>query len=335
MSSSVPSPASLPPAGNAPLNSVQPEIGSPPGWERRSLARLLQLDADGDGRFSSCHVDANLNGHVFGGQLIGQALVAAANDIGPGQPVHSLQINFLAPGLLDQPMRYETQPLLQGKRFQVRHVMAVQDGRNVASANVSFHIPEWGPRRQQPMPVDVPMPEGLESMSSIVTRHADRLPRQLAKRAALQRVVEIRPLAPDAMLFRRSDEARMRYWIRAVEPLPEAALLHQAALGYLSDFWFPVTAIAAHVDRKLQTGLHMASLNHTIWFHGPARADDWLLVDAFSNFAEHGRGLSQAQVYTRDGRMVASWAQEGLMRGWQELQGEPVAPGDMPADAAA
>ena len=208
MPSSAPKSEPTAPAGGSPLNSIQPELGSPPGWDRHSLSTLLQLARDGDGRFSSRHADANLNGSIFGGQLIGQALTAAAHDVGPEQPVHSLQINFLASGLLDRPMRYETQPLLQGKRFQVRHVMAVQDGRNVATANISFHLPEWGPRRQQPMPVDVPAPEGLESMSSIVTRHADRLPRQLAKRAALQRVVEIRPLAPDAMLFRRSDEAR-------------------------------------------------------------------------------------------------------------------------------
>jgi len=316
------------PSGTEPLNTVQPELGSPEGWDRPDLAALLRLQPDADGMLRSAHVHPNINGAIFGGQLIGQALAAAAEGIAADRPAHSLQLNFLAPGLLDQPMRYRVTPLLDGRSFQARHVLGVQGERTVISANVSFHRPEFGPRFQHPMPEAVPPPEAVEPMADFIVRHRERLAPKVARRMLGARTAEIRPLEPETFLFHRVPEGHLRFWIRARQALPDEAVLHQAAMAYLSDFWFPVTAMAPNIADKLQTGLYTVSLNHVIWFHHPLRMDDWLFVDAGTPFTGDGRGLSLAQVYDRRGMLVATWAQEGLQRGWVDVDGRATAPGD-------
>lgn len=306
------------------FNTVMPELGSAAGWDRSNLAALLTLQPAGDGVWTSPHADVNVNGAVYGGQLIGQAVSAAAAalpDAARDNSANSLQVTFLSSGLVGEPMRYEVRRLLHGRNFIIQHVLGRQGERGerlVISANVSFHRGEPGPDHDAPMPADMPAPESLPSLAEVAQRHAARLPERVRRRLGTSRTVELRPLDAEAFLFGRSGQPRLRYWVRVREPLGDAPWLHQAALGYLSDFWFPMAALATLVDVKVGTGLYLASLNHTLWFHRALRADKWLLVESGSPFAGHSRGLSQGLVWRGDGALVATIAQEALFRGWVE-----------------
>lgn len=317
------------------FNTVQPDLGSDPAWDHRDLSVLLSLKRGDDGALYSPHADVNLNGAVFGGQLVGQAIAAAsAQDIPQDAAAHCVQVNFLTAGRAGEPMRYEVRQLMKGRQFCVQQVLGTQGERIVISANVSFHRGEPGPTFHQSMPANMPDPESLPTLRDTLLAHADQLPVPVRKRAGLSRSLELRPVDPESFLFRRDAvHAAFRYWVRVARPLPDELWIQQAALGYLSDYWFPLTGLTPHLDLKIGNGLYVASLNHTMWLHQAARADDWLLVDASSPGSGDSRALSIARVYARDGRLVASLAQESLCRGWVEHDGAFNAPG-MPDDPA-
>jgi acyl-CoA thioesterase-2 len=320
-------PPAQPPAGGT-INTVQPELGCDPQWDRTDIAALLLLKRGEDGAFYTARADLNLHGVMFGGQLVSQAIAAAIQGVDDNVTVHCVQVNFLTAGRAGSPMRFEVRQLLKGRQFTVQQVLGSQDGRTVISANVSCHRGEPGPEFQQPMPADVPAPEDLGTLRDVLIERAGELPEWLRKRVGISRALDLRPVDPDGFLFRRdAADAGFRYWIRAQRELPAAPWIQQAAFGYLSDYWFPMTGLAAHVDLKIASGLYVASLNHTVWFHRPLRADDWLLFDARSVSTTQSRGLSSARVWTRDGRLVADIAQESLFRGWIEQDGEFHAPG--------
>lgn len=305
------------------FNSVLPDLGSGAGWDREDLAALLTLQRHPDGGLYSQHVDTNMRGAVFGGQLIGQAISAAGEGLADSLACHSLQLQFLAPGQAGVPMRYEVRRLLAGMSFTILHVLGVQGERTVISAHVSFQRPEAGPRFQQPMPEGVPQPEDLPTLASLMDGIGDRLPEAYKRRLGRSRTVDLRPLDAEAFLFQRDSQGRMAYWVRARQALATTPRLHHAALGYLSDYWFPTAALAPLVDDKIDTGLYIASLNHAIWFHRPVQADDWLLVSAQSPASGNARGLTLGAVHQRSGELVATLAQEGLYRGWlAEGEGE-------------
>lgn len=316
------------------FNSVQPDLGSDPAWDHRDLSVLLSLKRGNDGALYSPHADVNLNGAVFGGQLVGQAIAAAsAQDIPRDAAAHCAQVNFLTAGRAGEPMRYEVRQLMKGRQFCVQQVLGTQGERVVISANVSFHREEPGPRFHQPMPTNMPDPDSLPTLRDTMLAHAEQLPPQVRKRAGMSRSLDLRPVDPEGFLFRRDTvHAAFRYWVRVARPLPDEPWIHQAALGYLSDYWFPLTGLTPHLSNKIGSGLYVASLNHTMWLHQPTRADDWLLVEASSPGSGNSRALSIARVYARDGRLVASLAQESLCRGWVEHDGAFDAPG-MPDDS--
>lgn len=306
-------------AGTERFNSVVPELGSHPDWDRNSLTDLLHLQPTGPGTFCTDRSLANAFGVIFGGQMVGQALVAAAHDVAPEAVLHSLQINFLKAGQADQPLHYTVQPLMQGRTFAVMQVQGRQGERLVIQATASFQRPEAGPAHQLTGPLaEAPDPDSLPTLAEVVSRNAHLISPEALDRMAAEHTVDLRPWDAQAFLFSHDPSAHARYWVRVRPALPDDARLQQAALGYLSDYWFPLTALSPHIDRKIGSGLHVASLNHTVWFHQPARADEWLLVDARSHFTGQSRGLTFGQVYRRDGTLVASLAQEGLYRGWQQ-----------------
>lgn len=310
-----------------PLNTVQPDLAPPrPGWDPEDLLALLVPEPDPAGVLTSQRAAANANGAIFGGQLIGQAIMAAARGLAPSLSAHSLQLNFLAPGLIDRPLQFDVRRLLAGLNFSTQHVLGRQGERLVFSANVSFHRGEAGPAFGPPPPADVPAPEALPSLREAVQRLADRLDPAARERMGGSRTLELRPLDAEHFLLQREPSGTLRYWIRASGTLPEQPCLHQAALGYLSDYWFPMTALAPLLDVKVGTGLYVASLNHTLWFHAPARADDWLLVEAQAAANRSARGLTTGRVWDRQGTLVASLAQESLFRGWVEQDGALAAP---------
>ncbi|MGH8541642.1 MAG: acyl-CoA thioesterase II [Stenotrophobium sp.] len=252
---------------------------------------------------------------VFGGQVIGQALVAASRTVESGIP-HSLHAYFLRPGDMTAPIVYEVDRVRDGRSFTTRRVQAIQFGQPILSLMASFQHEEQGLEHQLPMP-QVPAPEDLIPEADLVRqwladagpvseRIRDALTRQLA--IDFRRVQPWNPLKPEKL------EPRQYIWFRAAGKLPDNPLLHQCVLAYASDFNFLSTAMRPHGCSWLDQKMAVASIDHALWFHRPLRADEWLLYTMDSPSAQSARGLSRGEIYDRSGRLVASVAQENLMR---------------------
>jgi acyl-CoA thioesterase-2 len=252
---------------------------------------------------------------VFGGQVIGQALVAASRTV-EGRWPHSLHAYFLRPGDMARPIVYEVDRVRDGKSFTARRVQAIQGGEVLLSMICSFQAPEPGFEHQAAMP-EVPEPESLRPQRELVKEWLAAVPQAPARiREAFERrtAVEFRPVEPRNPLLPSVEEPRQAYWVRANGPLPDAPLLHACVLAYASDFSLLSTALRPHGLSWLTPGLAVASIDHTLWFHRPFRIDDWLLYSMDSPTAQAGRGLSRGQFFDRAGRLVVSVAQENLMR---------------------
>jgi acyl-CoA thioesterase-2 len=252
---------------------------------------------------------------VFGGQVIGQALVAATRTV-EGRGPHSLHAYFLRPGDMARPIVYEVDRVRDGKSFSARRVQAIQGGEVLLSMICSFQVPEPGFEHQAPMP-EVPPPDSLRPQRDLVKEWLAAVPQVPSRiRDAFERriAVEFRPVEPRNPLLPSVDAPRQNYWVRASGPLPDAPLLHACVLAYASDFSLLSTALRPHGVSWLTPGLAVASIDHAIWFHRPFRIDDWLLYAMDSPTAQGGRGLSRGQFFDRAGRLVVSVTQENLMR---------------------
>jgi len=252
---------------------------------------------------------------VFGGQVIGQALVAASRTV-EGRLPHSLHAYFLRPGDMARPIVYEVDRVRDGKSFTARRVQAIQGGEVLLSMICSFQVPEPGFEHQAPMP-EVPAPESLRPQRELVKEWLAAVPQVPPRiREAFERrtAVEFRPVEPRNPLVPMVDPPRQSFWVRSNGPLPDAPLLHACVLAYASDFSLLSTALRPHGVSWLTPGLAVASIDHALWFHRPFRLDDWLLYVMDSPTAQGGRGLSLGQFFDRRGRLVASVAQENLMR---------------------
>lgn len=252
-------------------------------------------------------------GRVFGGQVFAQALVAARRTVPDDREAHSVHGYFILPGDLKAPIVYFVDRLRDGHSFTTRRVTAIQHGQAIFNLSVSFHRDEPGLDHQDPMP-QAPEPEGITPELDLIRELADRIPEGLRPVLTQDRPIDFRPIAPMNPFQPERRPARRQAWFRAVERLPDTPLLHQAILAYASDHGLLPTALYPHGvafrDRRLQ----MASLDHAIWFHRPFRADDWLLYTAESPAAAGARGFTRGTIHARDGQLVASIAQEGLMR---------------------
>lgn len=296
-----------------------------PLWDHRDLGDLLALDALGNGHYRSRLHDGNLGGRgrAFGGQLIGQALMAAAATA-PGRIPTSLQLCFMRGTTLDRPVIYEVGALQDGKRYASRHVYGRQGDDGVIDAHLSFQVPTAGQwNHQLPPASSVPPPESLLSMIDLDALHRERLAAvdyTLFERPCL----ELRLIDPDQFLFRCGDAPRQRWWMRLRCALPDDPLLHMAALAYVSDWWINTASLAPYLPIVgARDRVYLASLNHALWLHRPVRMDDWLLFDTESPYAGSERALTTARVYDRAGRLVASIAQECMA-------GERITPADKP-----
>jgi len=252
-------------------------------------------------------------GAIFGGQVLGQALSAAAQTVTPDRPVHSLHGYFLRAGNLQQPIVYQVDRLRDGKSFTTRRVVAVQEGEAIFSLAASFQVHEEGFEHQDVMP-EVPAPETLQSERDMALGMADRLPEALRAIATAERPIEIRPVERRNPLRPKVNTPLRHLWYRAIDRLPDEAALHHYLLAYASDFSFLGTAMDPHGVSWLMPGMHVASLDHSMWFHRPFRMDDWLLYVVDSPSASGGRGLVRGRFFDQRGRLVASCAQEGLIR---------------------
>ena len=250
---------------------------------------------------------------VFGGQVLGQALAAAARTVEEGRGVHSLHAYFLRPGDKRAPIVYDVDRIRDGSSFTTRRVVAIQHGRPIFNMSASFQVFEDGAEHADEMP-DVPGPEGLTPESELLAAVIARLPEKV--RSAYERVrpIEIRPVTRFDPLAPAARPPLFTAWVRAADPLPDSPVLHQAMLAYTSDFYLLHAALLPHAMSFFDPALHIASLDHAMWFHRPFRMDDWLLYVTESPSASNARGLCRGRFFTRDGRLVASTMQEGLIR---------------------
>lgn len=250
---------------------------------------------------------------VYGGQVLGQALVAAARTVSEARPVHSLHAYFLLAGDPKHPIVYEVERTRDGGSFSTRRVKAIQHGRPIFAMSASFHVDEPGFEHQSQMP-EVPNPESLPSASDLIGDRIEKLPESLRKYWSRERPIDMRPVDVSRYLSRERLPPSQHVWLRANGRLPDAPQIHQCVLAYASDFTLLDTALIAHGRVLFDPDLQLASLDHALWFHRPFRADDWLLYSQDSPNAHGARGFCRGSVFTRDGTLVASVAQEGLMR---------------------
>jgi acyl-CoA thioesterase-2 len=249
---------------------------------------------------------------VFGGQVIGQALVAAARTV-EGRAAHSLHAYFMRPGDPSVPIIYEVDRIRDGKSFATRRVVAIQHGEAIFSMSASFQVEESGFDHQLPMP-SVPPPEELPSESDMKALFVDSAPEPVRRYWARERPLEVRPVDLRHYLSREPLEPVQQVWIRATGRLPDDPDIHRSVLAYASDMTLLDTSLFAHGRNIFDRDLQVASLDHALWFHRPFRVDEWLLYSEDSPSASGARGFSRGSLFSRDGRLIASVAQEGLIR---------------------
>ena len=254
-------------------------------------------------------------GTVFGGQVLGQALSAAAQTVPAERAVHSLHGYFLRPGDARKPIVYDVDCIRDGKSFTTRRVVAIQGGRAIFSLSSSFQVHEEGLEHQAPMP-DAPGPDGLLGRQEQVQAHLDEVPEPLRERFAARRPIEIREVEPVNLLAPEARPPHRYVWYRAIEPMPDDPAVHCYLLAYASDFNLLGAAMLPHGISWLTPGMQVASLDHAMYFHRPFRLDEWLLYAIESPTSGGSRGLSMGRFYRQDGSLVASTVQEGLMRRW-------------------
>jgi acyl-CoA thioesterase II len=249
---------------------------------------------------------------VFGGQVLGQALTAASATV-EGRIVHSLHAYFLRRGDFNAPIVYQVDRSLDGHSFSNRRVVAIQHGQQIFNMAASFHVQEEGLDHQVSMPV-VPRPEELPDSSRPPRELVERLPERMRKFIEQPRPFEFRSVQQIDYLRPARSEPTRQFWFRAVGRLPDDEKLHRSLLAYVSDYFLLDTATLPHGMSSLHGSLIMASIDHAMWFHRPLRVDEWLLYAVESPSASGARGFARAGLFSLDGRLVASTAQEGLVR---------------------
>ena len=253
-------------------------------------------------------------GTVYGGQVLGQALSAAVQTVPADRHVHSLHGYFLRPGAVDKPIVYEVDRIRDGGSFTTRRVVAIQNGKAIFSLGASFQIDEAGFEHHDEMPA-APEPQSVPTQQELAAVYADKLPEFLRSQALANRPFEMRPIEePSNPLEPEPRPPARMFWLKANGELPDDPALHRYLLAYASDFAFLTTAMLPHAISWLSPGMQVASLDHAMWFHEDVRVDEWLLHVVDSPNAHGGRGLVRGRVFTQDGRLVASTAQEGLIR---------------------
>jgi acyl-CoA thioesterase-2 len=277
------------------------------------LVRVLDLEPIEVNIFRGMSPDEDRQ-RIFGGQVAGQALVAAARTAPEDREVHSLHGYFLRAGDPRVPVLYEVDRLRDGGSFTTRRVVAIQHGTVIFNMAASFQVPEDGFDHAFPMP-DVPPPEDLPTLRERFARAGVPLTPWLAR----DRPIDIRHVDPGGPgstpeELRRPRDPHHHVWLRADGRLPDDPILHTVVLTYASDMTLLDTSLIPHGGSWGDPGVFMASLDHAMWFHRPFRADDWLLYAQDSPDASGGRGLSRGLVFTRDGTLVATVIQEGLIR---------------------
>ncbi len=276
------------------------------------LVSLLSMETIEENLFRGASQDLGFR-QLFGGQVLGQALSAASQTVDPSRPAHSLHGYFLRPGDAEKPIVYQVERLRDGGSFSTRRVTAIQNGQAIFTCSASFHRHEKGFSHQSAMP-DVPPPEDLLSEEVLSPRMAKLLSKENREKILRAKSIETRPVQVLDPLNPEVGEPIKQVWFKPSGTLPQSPELHKHILTYASDFSILTTSLIPHGASVWQPHMQVASLDHAIWFHQEICLDDWLLYTIDSPWADHARGFSRASIYTRDGLLVASVAQEGLIR---------------------
>lgn len=250
---------------------------------------------------------------VFGGQVLAQALVAGLRSVGQERTVHSLHGYFILPGELGSPIIYEVENLRDGGSFSTRRIKAIQHGKVIFVMVASFHRSEAGLDHGAVMP-DVPPPSELKSGHDLFTGEFANLPQSMQRFWKRFHSIDFRPVDISRYIDRKRRKPAQHIWFKAADALPENPEVHVGLLAYASDFALLETALVAHGKLLSDPDVRLASLDHALWFHRPFRADEWLLYSLDSPSSSGARGFCRGQLFTEDGKLVASSAQEGLMR---------------------
>ncbi|SCB22800.1 acyl-CoA thioesterase II [Rhizobium hainanense] len=250
---------------------------------------------------------------VFGGQVIGQALMAAQRTVDGDRFAHSLHAYFMLPGDPSVPILYQVDRLRDGSSFNTRRVLAVQHGKAIFALTASFQVDEPGFDHQVDMP-GVPMPEELMDEEQVKQRYLAHAPENVRRYWERKRPVEIRPVSIESYFSRAQPSQRQNIWVRVTGPVPDDRLYRNAVLAYLSDMTLLDVSLNAHGTSVLDPTVQVASLDHAMWFHRPFKLDDWLLYSQESPSASGARGFTRGSLFTRSGVLIASVAQEGLIR---------------------
>ena len=287
----------------------------PTSWNQLDIGDLLALESAGTGRWRTRYGDSNLNGRSYGGQLLGQAMAAALQDMPPGREATMMQFLFLQGAMPQETVELQVTTLQEGKRFSSRHVRAWQaNGRTVLDAQVTcaaaLDAPSHGEASTAPdgeHPEELP---GLDDLDPTLVHNLHRLGGYSRDRKPS---IEFRIPEPGRQFAPESMGGRFRFWMRASQPLPADARVHAAVFAYLSDWWLNFSSLGLHLRDLGERKLYIASLNHAVWLHRPVRADRWLHVCSMSPGSDGGRGLSIGSVHDLEGRHLASLTQECLM----------------------
>jgi acyl-CoA thioesterase-2 len=302
------------PAGPMDVQDAAPELQPrDPAELLQDLLRVMDLraldpDASGQDRFEG-DSQWQPHGRVYGGQVLGQTLIAASRTVDGDRPVHSMHGYFLRPGDASAPIEFTVERLRDGRSFSARRVHALQDGRPILSMIASFQDSDEGYDHQDEMP-DVPGPDELPTTADLLG-HIDH---PAARYWSYARPIDVRHVqAPVYLQADPERRASQAVWMRTVAPLPDDAVLHRAVLGYASDYTLLESVLRRHGRTWASIGA-TASLDHAMWWHRPVRADEWILYTQASPSSQGGRGLGAGRMFTQDGRLVATVAQEGMVR---------------------
>jgi acyl-CoA thioesterase-2 len=249
---------------------------------------------------------------VFGGQVIGQSLVAASRTV-DGRHPHSLHCYFMLPGDPKVPIIYEVDRIRDGRSFTTRRVVAIQHGQAIFAMSASFQVEEGGFEHQAVMP-QVPGPDELPSEEDVKAELLPLMPEPMRTYYERERPIDMRPVEINRYMSREPMEPQFHVWIRTTGRLPDDPSVHQCVLAYASDMTLLDTSLVPHGRTVFDPAIQGASLDHAMWFHRPFRADEWLLYAQDTPNAGSARGLSRGLIFKQDGTLVASVAQEGLIR---------------------
>ncbi len=273
------------------------------------LVNLLDLEAIEVNLFRGVSPDENRQ-RVFGGQVAGQALVAATRTVPPDRHVHSLHAYFLRPGDPNVPILYEVDRIRDGRSFTTRRVVAIQHGKAIFNLQTSFHVAESGLDYQVPMPLNVPAAETLPDFKTRMAPFKDRMGEMYDR----PRPIDLRHLGTDPFSRNGQTALDQQVWLRADGTLPDDPTLHACIVTYASDMTLLDTTILPFGLSWETPGMQMASLDHAMWFHRPFRADDWLLYDQRPISTGGARGLAGGNIFTTAGALAITVVQEGLVR---------------------